>query len=77
MHKVRDKSKVNSQCMDDVTGNVNIAELFADKYKVLYNSVCSNNDQLKELLTVNNTDIVCIVLYVYFGSIVHIKVYKI
>ena len=54
---VRDKSKVNSQCMDDVTGNENIAELFADKYKVLYNSVCSNNDQLKELLTVNNTDI--------------------
>ena len=43
--------------MDDVTGNENIAELFADKYKVLYNSVCSNNDQLKELLTVNNTDI--------------------
>ena len=57
VHKVRDKSKVNSQCMDDVTGNENIAELFADKYKVLYNSVCSNNDVLKELLTVNNTDI--------------------
>ena len=57
VHKVRDKSKVNSQCMDDVTGNENIAELFADKYKVLYNSVCSNNDQLEELLTVNNTDI--------------------
>ena len=52
VHKVRDKSKVNSQCIDDVTGNENIAELFADKYKVLYNSVCSNNDQLKELLTV-------------------------
>ena len=57
VHKVRDKSKVNSQCMDDVTGKEIIAELFADKYKVLYNSVCSNNDQLKELLTVNNTDI--------------------
>ena len=57
VHKVRDKSKVNSQCMDNVTGNENIAELFVDKYKVLYNSVCSNNDQLKELLTVNNTDI--------------------
>ena len=56
-HKVRDKSKVNSQCMDDVTRNENIAELFEDKYKVLHNSVCSNNDQLKELLTVNNTDI--------------------
>ena len=43
--------------MDHVTGNENIAELFADKYKVLYNSVCLNNDQHKELLTVNNTDI--------------------
>ena len=38
------------QCMDDVAGNEYIAELFADKYIVLYNSVCSNNDQLKELL---------------------------
>ena len=57
VHKVRDKSKFISQCMDDVTGNENIAELFADKYKVLYNSVCSNNYQLKELLTVNHTDI--------------------
>ena len=57
VHKVRDKSKVNSQYMDDVIGNENIAKLFADKYKVLYNSICSNNDQLKELLTVNNTDI--------------------
>ena len=56
VRKVKDKSKVNSQCMDDVTGNENIAKLFADKYKVVYNSLCSNNDQLKELLTVNNTD---------------------
>ena len=32
VHKVRDKSKVNLQCMDDITRNENIAELFADKY---------------------------------------------
>ena len=57
VHKMRDKCKVNSKCMDHVTSNENIAELFADKYKVLYNSVCLNNDQHKELLTVNNTDI--------------------
>ena len=56
VHKVRDKSKVNLQCIDDVPRNENIAELFANEYKVLYNSVCSNNDQLKELLTVSNTD---------------------
>ena len=56
-HKVKVKSKVNLQRMDDLTSNENIAELFADKYKVLHNPVCSNNDQLKELLTLNNTDI--------------------
>ena len=49
--------------MDDITGNENIAELFADKNKVLYNSVSSNNDQLKELLIVNNTDIKSLCLH--------------
>ena len=29
------------QCMDDVTGSESIAELFANKYDMLYNSVCS------------------------------------
>ena len=35
VQKVRDKSKVNSQCMDSVTGNENIAELFTDKYSIV------------------------------------------
>ena len=29
VHKVRNKSKVNSQCMDDATCNENIAELYS------------------------------------------------
>ena len=37
VHKVRDKSKVYSLCLDDVTRSENIAEVFANEYKVLYN----------------------------------------
>ena len=40
VYKVRSKCKTSSQCMDDVTGNEIISELFAHKYNVLYNSVC-------------------------------------
>ena len=40
--KVRIKSKVTPQCMDDVTGSESIAELLANKYDMLYDSVCSN-----------------------------------
>ena len=32
--KVRTKSKVTPQCMDDVTGSKSIAELFANKYDI-------------------------------------------
>ena len=38
-YKEKSKSRVSSQCMDDVTGNENITQLFAHKYDVLYNSV--------------------------------------
>ena len=41
--KVRTKSKVTPQCMDDVTDSESIAELFANKYDMLYDSVCSNS----------------------------------
>ena len=39
--KVRTKSRVTPQCIDDVTGSESRAELFAHKYNMLYNSVCS------------------------------------
>ena len=41
--KVKTKSKVTPQCMDDVTGSESIAELFSKKRDMLYNSVCSNS----------------------------------
>ena len=44
--------------MDDVSGNESISELFAHKYNVLYNSVCSKTTQLNELLALNENDII-------------------
>ena len=44
--------------MDDVSSNESISELFAHKYNVLYNSVCSNTTQLNELLALNENDII-------------------
>ena len=60
--KVKSKSRVNSQCMDDVTGNENITQLFTHKYDVLYNSVCSNSDEMSNLLNINQADIKCVCL---------------
>ena len=58
VYKVRSKCKTSSQCMDGVSGNESISELFAHKYNVLYNSVCSNTTQLNELLALNENDII-------------------
>ena len=58
VYKVRSKCKTSSQCMDDVSGIESISELFAHKYNVLYNSVCSNTTQLNELLALNENDII-------------------
>ena len=58
VYKVRSKYKTSSQCMDDVSGNESISELFAHKYNVLYNSVCSNTTQLNELLALDENDII-------------------
>ena len=61
--KVRTKSKVTPQCMDDVTGNESIAELFAHKYDMLYNSVCSNSAEIHTLLETNKNDIESLCLH--------------
>ena len=58
VYKVRSKCKTSSQCMDDVSGNESISELFAHKYNVLYNSVCSNTTQLNKLLALNENYII-------------------
>ena len=61
--KVRTKSKVTPQCMDDVTGSESIAELFANKYDMLYNSVCSNSAEKHNLLETNKDDIESLCLH--------------
>ena len=43
--------------MDDVTWNENITQLFAHKFDVLYNSVCSNSDEMSNILDMNQADI--------------------
>ena len=58
VYKVRSKCKTSSQCMDDVSSNESISELFAHKYNVLYNSVRSNTAQLNELLALNENNII-------------------
>ena len=56
VYKVRSKCKTSSQCMDDVSGNESISELFAHKYNVLYNSIiallsrCSCHHRYKYIL---------------------------
>ena len=61
--KVRTKCKVTPQCMDDVTGSENIAELFANKYDMLYNSLCSNSAEIHHLLETNKDDIESLCLH--------------
>ena len=61
--KVRTKSKVTPQCMDDVTGSESIAELFANKHDMLYNSVCSNSAEIHNLLETNKDDIESLCLH--------------
>ena len=50
--------------MDNVARNENITKLFAHKYDVLYNSVCSNSDEMSNILNMNQADIesVCLQL---------------
>ena len=44
-------------CMDNVTGNENISELFAGKFCNLYNSVSFNEDELEVILNENAGDV--------------------
>ena len=39
VHKRRNKTTVSTDSMDDVVGDDNVSQLFAEKYELLYNSV--------------------------------------
>ena len=60
--------------MDDVIGNENITQLFAHKYDALYNSVCSNSDEMSNLLNMNQADIESVCLQ--FDNVSHKMINK-
>ena len=55
--KIRKNLSASPNCMDNVTGNENISELFAGKYCNLYNSVSFNEDELEVILNENACDV--------------------
>ena len=48
--KIRKELSESPNCMDNVSSNENISELFAEKYSNLYNSVSFNEDELEVIL---------------------------
>ena len=57
IRKVRNTTKTVSTCIDGVTGDINIAELFSNKYNELYNSVRYEQQSLNDLFVDNKYDI--------------------
>ena len=57
IRKVRNTIKTVSTCIDGVTGDINIAELFSNKYNELYNSVRYEQQSLNDLFANNKYDI--------------------
>ena len=55
--KVRNTTKTVSTCIDDVTGEINIAELFYNKYNEVYNFVRYEQQFLIDLFVDNKYDI--------------------
>ena len=57
IRKVRNTTKTVSTCIDGVTGDIHIAELFSNKYNDLYNSVRYEQQSLNDLFVDNKYDI--------------------
>ena len=55
--KIRKNLLASPNCMDNVTGNENISELFAGKFRHLYNPVSFNEDELEVILNENACDV--------------------
>ena len=58
VYKIRNKNSTISNSIDDVSGDVDIANLFSNKYSVLYNSVAFEKSALDNLLESNENDVV-------------------
>ena len=57
VRKIKNSNTTSPNCMDDITGNKDIADLFVNKYKELFNSVKYEQNKLEELCKVNTIDI--------------------
>lgn len=57
VRKIKRNVSSSPNCMDNVNGNANIAELFADKYHDLFNSVKYEQDKLTNMFHANKSDI--------------------
>ena len=55
--KLENTTKTVSTCIDDVTGDINIAELFSNQYNELYNSVRYEQQTLNDLFVDNKYDV--------------------
>ena len=54
---MRKNTILNSNCIDNVVGDRNIANLFAKKYEQLYNSVKYDEQLLSAIISENIDDI--------------------
>ena len=57
VRKIRNKNSSTINCIDDITGNSCIAELFSKKYNELYNSVSYEEQEMNDLMSVNKKDV--------------------
>ena len=55
--KIKKKLSASRKCMDNVSGNESISELFAGKFCNLYNSVSFNEDELEVILNETACDV--------------------
>ena len=55
--KIRNKNTLSSQCIDNISGDENIANLFLHKYNQLYNSVHYDDTEMSTLCDENVNDI--------------------
>ena len=57
VRKILNKNSSSINCIDDITGNSCIAELFSKKYNELYNSVSYEEQEMNDLMSVNKKDV--------------------
>ena len=55
--RVRNNACCNTNCIDGITGDVEISKHFAEKYNDLYNSVTSDKHSLDDIFNVNLQEI--------------------